>query len=414
MTRVGTYLPRHVDGLISELLTSLPALMLIGPRAVGKTTTAARYARTVVRLDDPREATAIQADPDAALRGLAEPVLLDEWQMVPEVLGAVKRSVDADARAGRYIITGSARGRLDTPTWPGTGRIVLVPMFGLTMRERMGSVDGDSLLDRLASGEDIEVDANAPDLRDYVRFALESGFPEAALRLSDTARERWLRSYIHQLTTRDAEHLDGGRDPARLARFIEALALNSAGTAEAKTVYEAAGISKMTAEAYTRLLTNLFVIDAIPAWRSNRLKRLAVTAKRHMVEPALMAAALGIGEEGILRDGDLLGRLLDTFVTSQVRAELETSRTKPRIFHLRQEQGRHEIDLVVELDGRQIICIEVKATSAPTVADARHLTWMRDALEGRFLCGVVLHTGPRVYRLDEGIIAVPICALWSQ
>src|SRR3954453_5786963 len=101
------YIPRLVDPLIEDIFGALPAIMLVGPRATGKTTTAARYVRTVIRLDREQESAAFLADPDAALRRLPEPVLLDEWQLVPDVLGAVKRAVDADHRPGRFILTGS-------------------------------------------------------------------------------------------------------------------------------------------------------------------------------------------------------------------------------------------------------------------------------------------------------------------
>jgi predicted AAA+ superfamily ATPase len=99
------------------MLDELPALFLTGPRASGKTTTAVRHAATVVRLDRSAEAVAFRADPDAALRDLAEPVLLDEWQVVPGVIGAVKRAVDDDPRPGRFIVAGSVRGEIQGDLW---------------------------------------------------------------------------------------------------------------------------------------------------------------------------------------------------------------------------------------------------------------------------------------------------------
>jgi len=126
---MSEYRKRLLDPLIGNLLAELPAVMLVGPRATGKTTTAARHASTIVRLDHPAESAAFRADPDSVLRGLAEPVLLDEWQAVPEVLGAVKRAVDADSRPGRYLLTGSVRADLEAATWPGTGRVVRVAMY---------------------------------------------------------------------------------------------------------------------------------------------------------------------------------------------------------------------------------------------------------------------------------------------
>ena len=119
---MSAYRPRLIDPLLAELLSELPALLVVGPRATGKTTTAARYAARVVRLDRADEAAAFRANPDAALRDLPEPVLLDEWQAVPEVLGAVKRAVDSDSSPGRYLLTGSVRADIETETWPGTGK----------------------------------------------------------------------------------------------------------------------------------------------------------------------------------------------------------------------------------------------------------------------------------------------------
>ena len=117
------YLERLVDPWIGELLASAPAVMITGPRAVGKTTTALRHAAGVVLLDREREAVPFRADPDAALRDRPEPVLLDEWQECPGVLGAVKRAVDTERRPGRYILTGSVRSDTDPRLWPGPGAV---------------------------------------------------------------------------------------------------------------------------------------------------------------------------------------------------------------------------------------------------------------------------------------------------
>jgi predicted AAA+ superfamily ATPase len=407
------YKPRLLDELLSELLAQLPALMITGPRATGKTTTAARLVQSEVRLDRAAEAAAFRADPDAALAWMSEPVLLDEWQEVPDVLGAVKRAVDRDSRPGRFILTGSVRVDLDEVTWPGTGRVVRVPLYGMTVRELEGRVDTTSFLDRFAAGDAMAAPRRRPDLRGYVKFALDGGFPEPNLIMSDRARVTWLESYIEQVVTHDAPLADPGRDPTRLRRYFESYALNTAGTVTESTLLEAAGVNRRTADAYERLLTNLFLVDAVPAWRSNRLHRLSSHPKRYVVDPALAASLLRIDERAVMRDGDLLGRLLDTFVASQLRAELPVTRTRPRLYHLREEHGRHEIDLVAELGGGRVLAFEIKASAAPTRTDARHLLWLRDQLGDRFVRGAILHTGVDVYMLEERIEAVPICAIWS-
>jgi predicted AAA+ superfamily ATPase len=365
-----------------------------------------------VRLDRPAEAAAFRADADVALAGLAEPVLLDEWQEVPTVLGAVKRAVDQDARPGRFLLTGSVRADLDSETWPGTGRLVRLSMFPMTVAERLGR-SPRPLVDRVLDGASLAPAADGVDLRGYVELALQGGFPEI-LSLSDRARQRWLESYIDQLLTRDAALVDGGRDPARLRRYLEAYSLNAAGLAADKTLYDAAGIDRRTAIAYEALLTNLQVVESVPAWTSNRLKRLVLAGKRHVVDPALLAGVLGSTVEGVLRDGDLLGRTLDTLVTAHLRAETEVAHQRARLYHLRQEQGRHEIDVLLEVGAERIIGIEVKAASAPTTADGRHLAWLRDQLGDRFVAGVVLHTGPATFALGDRITAAPISTLWAD
>lgn len=409
-----SYRPRLVDPLLEELFAQLPALMVVGARATGKTTSAGRRAASSVRLDREAEATAFVADPDAALRGLPEPVLLDEWQAVPGVLGAVKRAVDAEPRPGRFLLTGSVRAHLENETWPGTGRLVRLAMYPMTVREQLGRLDAPPLVDRLAGGRELEVPPDPPDLRGYLELALQGGFPDPALRLSGRPREVWLESYVEDLLTHDIAAIEEGRrDPRRLRRYFEAYALASGGVAGQKKIYDAAGVNKETGVAYEDLLEALLVAESVPAWRSNRLKRLVHQPKRYLVDPALMAAALRLDVEGLMRDGEMLGRLLDTFVAAQLRPELGVSTGRPRLHHLRTEQGRHEVDLVGEMAGERLVGIEVKAGAAPTAADAKHLSWLREELGDRFQAGVVLHTGPHLYALAERIVAAPICVLWG-
>jgi len=371
----------------------------------------------VVQLNAAAQAAAFAADPDAALRGLEEPVLLDEWQEVPGVFGAARRAVDESPRPNRFYLTGSVRAEHDNEVWPGTGRFVRLGMFPMTVRERVGDATAKPFIDRLAAGDALTVPQETPDLRGYVELAVQSGFPTAALMLSGRPRRMWLASYLQDLLTHDVEELDdpAGRrsDPERLRRYFEAYALNSAGMADHKTIYDAAGVAKKTGERYEDLLQRLFVVDHLPAWASNRLRRLVRAPKRYVVDAALIAAALRLDVQSTIADGDLLGRMLDTFVAAQLRPEIVVAETEPRLFHLRTEGGRQEIDIVAELGGGRVIGIEVKASAAPIAADARHLRWLSNELGGRFLAGVVLHTGPRIYDLGDGIIAAPISALWG-
>jgi hypothetical protein len=409
------YVPRLVEAHLEQLFAELPALSIVGPRATGKTTIARRLSRSVVALDDPVEARAFEADPDAALAALPEPILLDEWQAVPGVLGAVKRAVDRGSGAGRFLLTGSVRAKFTGATWPGTGRVVDVHMYGLTVREIVGQLTGEPFLERLARA-DIDafaVPADPPDLLGYIDLALRGGFPDAALDPSPDTRGAWLSGYLDQLLTRDLETLQEGRDPHRLGLYFKALALNTAGIIQSKTLYDAAGIDHKTATAYERLLTNLLVLETLPAWSTNRISRMTRTGKRYLVDTSLLAAALDLDERAVLRDGDMLERMIDTFVLAQIRPEAALTSLRSRLYHPRTRDARHEIDLIAELAVRDVVAVEIESSAAPKRSDARHLEWLREQLGEHFLAGAVLHTGPRPFQLAERIYALPICTLWG-
>jgi AAA domain-containing protein len=162
------------------------------------------------------------ADPDAILQGLAEPVVIDEWQEAPDVLGAVKRAVDDDPRPGRFILTGSVRAELESRVWPGTGRILQVPMYGFTVRELRGRTAEPTFIDRVAAEgvSAVQTRGEELNLRGYLDLMLEGSFPEPALRTPPAARRRWFEGYVEQMITRDIPAIAPRRDPELLRRYL--------------------------------------------------------------------------------------------------------------------------------------------------------------------------------------------------
>ncbi len=238
-------------------------------------------------------------------------------------------------------------------------------------------------------------------MRSYVRMALRGGFPQVVLSVREPARRRWLETYIAEIVSRDVATAGGGVDLARLRRFFTAYALNTARVVNDATLYSAAGVDRRTALRYLDLFERIYAVYELPAWTSNRTKRLVKSSKRFLVDASLYGAMTGASLTVAMRDADLLGRLIETFVVAQLRAQATVSHHRCELYHLRQHNGRHEVDVIAELDARHIIGIEIKASSAPTAGDARHLAWLRDREGDRFLVGLVLHTGPGTYRLGE-------------
>ena len=327
-----------------------------------------------------------RADPDAVLSAGPFPLLIDEWQVVPEVLGAVKRAVDERPGPGRFVITGSAQADLTAAGWPATGRLIRAEMYGLTEREIEGRASGRPLLDRLLTTgpRDIAMPAEVPDIRGYLSRALRGGFPEIALMGSERARQRWMASYVDQVVSRDVGLLGSVRDPVRLRRYLQAVAASTGGIPALKKLADTASIDQSTAVAYDSLLESLFITQRLPAWSTNRLNRLIRQPKRYLLDPAFVGPLLGVDIRAVMRDGDMLGRILDTFVMAQLRADCVVSDFSPMLFHARDANGRHEVDVVAELRDGRIIGIEIKASATPVLADARHLRWLREGVGALF------------------------------
>lgn len=418
------YRLRVIDSELDELFTGSPAISIEGARGVGKTVTAERRAATVYRLDHGDERRIAEADPSVLVTG-EHPILIDEWQRLPESFDRVRRAVDDGARGGSFLLTGSAT-PTNLPVHSGAGRIVRVRLRPMTLAERHREPTTVSLAELLEGGRPRIEGVTDMTLSDYVDDVLASGFPGIRA-LADDLRQAHLDSYVDHIVERDFEELGYKvRKPAILRRWMAAYAAAIATTASFEKIRDAATSelgetpTRPTVLPYRDLLEQLWILDPIEPWLPTRnlLKRLTSPPKHHLADPALAARLLGLDADTLLkggpagpaiaRDGTLLGALFESLVTLCVRVYAQ--RARARIAHLRTWSGEHEIDLIVER-GQSIVAIEVKLGGAADDRDVRHLLWLKREIGDELADAVVVTTGRRAYRRRDGIAVVPAALL---
>lgn len=406
--------PRIVERLVAEeLLPDFPAILIVGARGSGKSTSAVRFADTVIDLSMPGPAQAAREDPDGVLAVSAGTVVIDEWQEAPEIIGAVKRAVDADpARTpGRFILTGSTRAARQAPTWPGTGRLIRVRMSGLTQGEIehnnvYNPIDALFAADPPAGGRSDVARAG------YLERIVAGRFPYA-LGLSARNRSRWFDAYVEQLVELDAAQIAGGAPrPHKIRSVLESCAARTGRELNKQATARDAGVTAVTADSHLRLLEDLSIVHRVPAWHTRRLYRLTRSPKVHVVDPGLAAHLLSADGPSLARDATLVGQLFETFVATELRPHLESASERTAMLHFRDRSG-HEVDFVLERRGR-IVGLEVKSATSVDRGDAKSLRWLRDQLFDSFHLGVVLYAGDLPFRIDDRIWALPISTLWRQ
>jgi hypothetical protein len=421
------YRRRIVDDQLDELFPHLAAIALEGAKGVGKTATASQRAATVVDLANPNYRQAVSADYDYVAQ-VAPPVLIDEWQLEPQVWDRVRRAVDDDSSGGRFLLAGSAGVAPEVRIHSGAGRIVSLPMRPLSFSER--DLDRQTVsLRQLLAGETPKISGTSTlGLSDYTDELLRSGFP-GIRDLPDGPRRVQLDSYLARIA--QSELPDNGmpvRRPAALRNWLTAYAAATATDASYTAILNAATAgeddkpTRQTVAGYREHLTRIFILDAVPAWSPTfaPLKRLTRSPKHHLVDPALAARLVGVERAALLRgEGDRvsaaadtstwLGALFESLVTQSVR--VYAAAHGAQVGHLRTRDTDHEIDLIVERADRKVVAIEVKLSDTVGPKDVRHLNWLHEQLGDRVLERVLVNTGKTAYRRPDGVAVVPLALL---
>lgn len=410
----SVFYPRFLLPRVSEALKDTPVVLIHGPRQCGKTTLARQVGDaagfTYLSFDDDVQRASAQADPVGYVADLPEKVVLDEVQRVPELFTSLKASVDAKRQPGRFILTGSAN-------------VLLVPKLGDSLAGRMEILRLHPLSRAELTGTEPQFLAGLFDngfkagksgrrmAKQLVELIVSGGYPAALARATEGRRAAWYRAYIDTLVQRDV------RDLARISALDalpRLLALAAGQTARLLNVADLAApfqLSRPTIRDYMTLLARIFLLDELPPWHSNRLRRLIKKPKLHLGDTGLACALLGVNTKTLWEDRALYGQLLETFIYQELRRQASWQEEPVHFYHFRDKDGA-EVDVVMESGGK-LSGIEVKAASTVISNDFKGLRKLKNATGRRFAVGVLLYDGNAITPFGEDLYAVPISCLWE-
>ncbi len=403
---------RFVERWAEEALTDTPVVLIVGPRRAGKTTLVRKMGeagRTYITLDDQTVLEAAQSDPAGFIRGL-DRAIIDEIQRVPDLLLAIKKSVDEDYRPGRFLLTGSAN-VLTLPRVADSlaGRMETIRMLPLAMAEieRRPPI----FLERLFEGKlHGQKDAIVGD--DLVQIVLRGGFPEAISRDSERRRQDWARSYLTSILTRDLRDIAEIEKLTELPKFVRLLAEHSGQLVNYSQLASGINVNHRTSQRYVGLLEQVFLIATLQPWFTNALKRIVKTPKLHFLDSGLLATARGLTFDRVKADRGLLGALLESFVFSEVLKLVTASDLRLTPHHFRDRDMR-EVDIVLERDDGMIAGIEVKASATVKAGDFLGMRALAEACGDRFAFGAILYDSADVVPFGDRLAAAPLSCLWE-
>lgn len=410
----STYLPRLADEALKGELSAMGAVLIEGVKGCGKTQTARQQAVSEVLLDsDPAAIALAEIDPRLLLDG-ATPRLLDEWQRVPHLWDVVRRAVDDRRQRGQFILTGSATPDDNLTRHSGAGRFGILRMRTMTLTEKQATTPAISLSDLMKGGT--VVPTRSPvEVRDYLHHIVVGGWPALAGGTEQDA-ERFLQGYLDIIIEHDVDEVSGAaRNPRMVRRFLQAYAqvisqpaTLAAITRRARDEQDTEGPTRYAAEPYLDALRRMMIVDEVPAWdpsvRSS--KRLITAPKRHLGDPSLAAALLGMSPTRMLGDLETTGFLFESFVAHDLRVYAEHSRSW--IYHYREAEGRLEVDYVLETRDGDWIGVEVKLGQSEIDKAADSLRRLSERVNRKPQALVVITGTSLAYTRDDGVKVIPL------
>ncbi len=424
------YIPRLFDQIIEFTLKSKGAVVIVGPKWCGKSTTAVRYAKTLIDLMplESREdyINLARIAPSSLLNYGPKPILIDEWQHISFIWEQIKYEVDKTGEFGQYILTGSVTDKLlldsvvDSSRHTGNGRIIRKMMRTLSLYET-GDSNGNVSLTDLRAGK-FESTFSDKTIYDYAYYICRGGWPLAINKNKDVSLAQ-ARDYYEVVVTDDIFSLRDipiRRDEQKARKLMRSYARNVSIPAADQTLREDCVSGDETFDKdvfakYINALKNLYVIDELPAWNPNLRSKTAIRTKdtRHFVDPSIGAAALGITPEGIFKDITTFGFLFESLVVHDLRVYADTMGA--HLYKYRDSKKR-EADVVIQFDDGSWALIEVKLGNEDDIAKAsNNLINISNDIDydktGKPAFLMVVTKNKVAYRMENGVYVVPLCCL---
>jgi len=409
-----TLYPRHIEPRLAEALLDTPVVLVAGPRQAGKTTlvreVAAKRKVRYLTMDDALTLLSAREDPIGMVRSL-EAAVIDEIQRAPQLLLAIKKSVDEDRRPGRFLLTGSAN-LMALPTVADSlaGRMETLLLLPLSQAEIESHTS--NWIDHAFAGQ--IPGSNAPTAGlDLVERVLRGGYPEAIARASMRRRVVWARQYIDALIQRDVRDVADIEKLDRLPRFLRTLAETAGQMCNYARLGGQVGLDGKTVSRYMGVLEQMYLLRRVDVWARNRLKRVVKTPKLQFIDSGLLAALLDLTPEGLARDRSRFGQVLETFVFGELLKHTATADGDHRLLYYRDADGS-EVDVVIENGAGQLVGVEVKAAATVNSSDLKGLRKLASLPGEQFQMGMVLYDGTETMPLGDRIWAAPLSSLWGE
>lgn len=406
-------LRRALENAVRVAVSDRPVVLIQGPRQCGKTTLAKLAAPNAlyVNLDDSVTYSRVVRDTASFVRSAPGTMIIDEVQRVPELLRAIKVTVDEDRRPGRFLLTGSAN-LLTVPRVSESlaGRIEIITLSPLSQGELEGTSEG--WIDHLFNSERFmmgRVPALPPTLEQRV---LRGGFPELVLKTSEDRRQDWFASYLSTLIQRDIRDIVNIDDVVVLPRLVELLASRTSGLLNYTDIARTLAIPQTTVRRYINLLQLSFLVTIVRPWSTNTSVRLSKAPKVYFNDTGLAAHALEYTYATFDAPRSPKGPLVENFVVTELMKQASWSRMKPLFLHLRAHTGE-EVDIVLEGRGQAVVGIEIKSSRTLSNNDFKGLRTLASLAGPRFRRGIVFYTGEQLLPFGDDMYAVPIHALWT-